>query len=660
MAKKRFFGGKSGVLLLVFAISFLLLGSSVFAETVVVGNFIIGDTTWYAGNTYFIRGNPAVSNVTLTIQPGAVIKFSRPTSRLSVASGGRLVAKGTSTNMIHFTSCKDQTIGADLSGYPECEGSPQAGDYLCAIEYKGGAAAPTADANDLADLNISFAAGGIHIYTRYDIGISLNSIHDSNFQNIGYGGGLFIDGDCRESAIAKVFNNTFTNIKTGGDYTDGAAIYVGCAEITHIFNNTFVNNEASTTYGRGGAIYLDSGAKVSDVHDNVFINNRAANGGAIHNDGELGSLFSNTFINNAARTDGSGGALNGGFRNLYNNVFINNTAAYGGAIYSYATNLYDNKFEKNSAGWGGGAIYITSTTNLFNNLFIGNNSGGHDCQWGGGGAIYLSWNGNMPNFYNNTFSNNPNEVICIYRGEIGNLYNNIFAFGGLPIRNNGGSISNLNYNAYWQNGTNCSGAPCGEKDVNFTAQPFLGDNSDRNFLIAPNQVNFIRDKGTNIGDDNFFNTKTIGVDNILDTAIRDIGYHYLPVQTTCNNIVKDSDETDVDCGGPTCPRCEESKRCLVNEDCISNYCNPSKACDVQRDLYIEWIKPIQVVEGVPLVAGKATVVRVKVVNNGPETTTDVSVNYGNGCYTETKHNVLISAFSSKIVDFYPPNNCTHT
>ena len=79
-----------------------------------------------------------------------------------------------------------------------------------------------------------------------------------------------------------------------------------------------------------------------------------------------------------------------------------------------------------------------------------------------------------------------------------------------------------------------------------------------------------------------------------------------------------------------------------------------------RDLYIEWIKPIQVVEGVPLVAGKATVVRVKVVNNGPETTTDVSVNYGGGCYTETKSKVLIRANSFEIVDFYPPNNCMHT
>jgi len=79
---------------------------------------------------------------------------------------------------------------------------------------------------------------------------------------------------------------------------------------------------------------------------------------------------------------------------------------------------------------------------------------------------------------------------------------------------------------------------------------------------------------------------------------------------------------------------------------------------IEHDLYIEWIKPIQVVEDVPLVAGKATVVRVKVVNDGPHVKTDVSIDYGDGCFTETK-NVEIDAYSYKIVDFYPtPYSCT--
>ncbi len=72
------------------------------------------------------------------------------------------------------------------------------------------------------------------------------------------------------------------------------------------------------------------------------------------------------------------------------------------------------------------------------------------------------------------------------------------------------------------------------------------------------------------------------------------------------------------------------------------------------DLYIEWIKPIQVVEDVPLVAGKATVVRVKVINTGPPLEAiDVSINY-NG-WTETQ---TVSIEDETIVDFYPPNEYT--
>jgi hypothetical protein len=129
------------------------------------------------------------------------------------------------------------------------------------------------------------------------------------------------------------------------------------------------------------------------------------------------------------------------------------------------------------------------------------------------------------------------------------------------------------------------------------------------------------------------------------------------IGNSCGNGIKDADETDVDCGG-SCLACEEGRRCLQNSDCISTNCNTLyNICDVPGDLYIEWIKPIQVIEDVPLVAGKATVVRVKVVNNGPEVETDVALNYGNGCFTETKP-VLMRAFSFQIVDFYPPNNCT--
>ncbi len=46
----------------------------------------------------------------------------------------------------------------------------------------------------------------------------------------------------------------------------------------------------------------------------------------------------------------------------------------------------------------------------------------------------------------------------------------------------------------------------------------------------------------------------------------------------CSNAIKDQDETDVDCGGASCPKCAEFKSCNVNADCASAYCHQSIKC----------------------------------------------------------------------------------
>ncbi len=37
-------------------------------------------------------------------------------------------------------------------------------------------------------------------------------------------------------------------------------------------------------------------------------------------------------------------------------------------------------------------------------------------------------------------------------------------------------------------------------------------------------------------------------------------------------MVKNGNETDVDCGGGTCPGCGPGRDCLVASDCASNMC----------------------------------------------------------------------------------------
>jgi hypothetical protein len=44
----------------------------------------------------------------------------------------------------------------------------------------------------------------------------------------------------------------------------------------------------------------------------------------------------------------------------------------------------------------------------------------------------------------------------------------------------------------------------------------------------------------------------------------------------CHNGIKDKDETDIDCGGAKCLRCEKCRGCLIDGDCMSGNCVKGK------------------------------------------------------------------------------------
>lgn len=693
-------------------------GKNVFSidPTITIISDINTDTTWYSGNTYFITAMVNIkNNATLTIQPGTIIKFMGGTY-LNIASDGSIIAKGTQENKIHFTSCKDQSIGEDLSNMEGCDSSPQNEDYPYAINYANFFGVKTPDANDLADLNISFASGGIRLRITHRETAILSSIHDCNFQNLGSSHAISFDSDYyytypfKVRAIMNVYNNTFTNIKATTNYFSGAAINLHFSDITNLFNNSFSNNETSGDHSYGGAISLITIGTITNLFNNNFINNKAQSGGAIYmEDGSITNLFNNTFTNNTATSSGGvGGAISciinyACSTNIYDNNFTGNTAYSGGAIsQGVIENIYNNHFVKNIAignnqSSGGGAIFRPHISNLYNNLFKDNEAAGMSnfCQWGGGGAIKLWVDDYIINLYNNSFINSKNQAICSLDSAITNLYNNIFAFNDTAINKAYlATISNLNYNAYWQNDTNCMGISCGENDVDFTSNPFLGDDSDKNFLIVSSQVGIVRDKGTNIGDDTFFNSKTIGVDSLLDAGLRDIGYHYptvslqiisptngssfyqnqtMNVQFTAKDQgdgpvtgltqveykLKDSDDwitKNIEVVGAgvyafavQSPSTVGTNLLIVKAKIGEGYVLGIASYTVYAtDLYIDSIKPIQVIEDVNIVANKATVVRVTVKNIGGPTRARTKLVYNGQDYYQTE-----TISDSNTLDFYP-------
>jgi hypothetical protein len=81
-------------------------------QQITVSGDITTDTKWYANARYFLSGFVYVkSGATLTIEPGTIIKgISGTKGALIVERGGKIMAQGTSTNPIVFTS--DQPKGS--------------------------------------------------------------------------------------------------------------------------------------------------------------------------------------------------------------------------------------------------------------------------------------------------------------------------------------------------------------------------------------------------------------------------------------------------------------------------------------------------------------------------------------------------------------------
>jgi hypothetical protein len=87
--------------------------------TVSVTDNIDADVTWETGSVYILEGRISVlDQVTLTIEPGVVIKGREGSgsnaTALLIARGGKLMAEGTESSPIIFTSVADQILPGEI------------------------------------------------------------------------------------------------------------------------------------------------------------------------------------------------------------------------------------------------------------------------------------------------------------------------------------------------------------------------------------------------------------------------------------------------------------------------------------------------------------------------------------------------------------------
>lgn len=224
-----------------------------YTAPLVLSGTISSNTRWRGWKLYHVTGNLTIaSGVTLTIEPGAVVKFDAGRS-LTVASGATLDAQGTRAQPIVFTSIKDDGHGGDTNGDGDTT-EPQPGDWArinangtvkmdhCRLYY-------CSDTGDRGAIQggggtVSFDNGEI-AHTTYECVrmnsgtfVSHNSVFRDSSMGFGYygGSGTYVyngvvadcDSACRASNkhfYNTVFYNCPTFLESTGSSADHCVFY---------------------------------------------------------------------------------------------------------------------------------------------------------------------------------------------------------------------------------------------------------------------------------------------------------------------------------------------------------------------------------------------------------------------------------------------------
>jgi hypothetical protein len=416
----------------------LILGSALFfiqdakADNINVPTTISSSTTWVNGNVYIISaGTTTINNgATVSVDPGAIVKFSSTTSRLTVS--GILDVNGTTTSPAYFTSYKDD-IGGDTNGDGSST-SPAAYDWKDIYINSIGKAY-----FDYAVIHYGGKNGtsnnGTNIYNYGKIDLAYSTVSDAYY-------GIRLTGS---AGAATISNSKILNNDSNGVQVDDGTL-------------TLTNSAISDNIQHG--LNVSSGTDSLTVSGNIFSNNasRAVN---------IPVTFDNlTESNNTATDNGINGIYTAGTTILYgNNINWAKTSlpyVTGDiSINSGATLSVDAgaiiKLESSSSGWVvNGALNINGTATdsvYFTSLAddVGGDTGGdgstngqkyewEDIYIGSSGRANINYA--VIRYGGKSGANNTGQDIYNYGGIITLSHSTVSdAYYGVRIAGSGGSVT---------------------------------------------------------------------------------------------------------------------------------------------------------------------------------------------------------------------------
>lgn len=369
-----------------------------------------------------VKGHTASSGSGLQISSGApaiidcVFENNTSTATSGGGGGGAIVTGGTPI----FTNCtfRNNTGTASsgrgagvriTAGQPQFVGCHFENNVLTGSTSRGAAVAASGNATTAVFTDCTFTA-------------------NSAFQA---GGAIYATNNGSLAANASIFHSNMTQQWGGAVYSDGG--------MREFFESEFISNSAGLL---GGALAVSQ--SVCEVHDCLFLENNALDGGALWIR-QCETVIAGTVIegNSAIGDDGRGGGMY-----IYECLSLtmtgvtlrSNTASWFGGmrVHSSPLTMTDSVIEGNSSAnsGGGGQVWLASPLLLHNISVTGNTAG-----WGGGLAITDCTFSVTDSVFEGNASTGNAGALNVWGGSVGHLERVEF------VGNTGGLAAGLDVHA---------------------------------------------------------------------------------------------------------------------------------------------------------------------------------------------------------------------